>query len=72
MKKIQFVILSCNEETDRKIASEILSINKRFSLFRKEVHLDPSNGYYTTRERFWRKLKRQYGSDLCYVGEIDL
>lgn len=72
MKKIQFVILSCNEETDRKIASEILSIKKRYSSFRKEVHYDPSNGYYITRERFWRKLKRQYGSDLCYVGEIDL
>lgn len=72
MKKIQFVILSCNEEKDRKIASEILSINKKFSSFRKEVHRDLSNGYYTCRERFWRKLKRQYGSDLCYVGEIDL
>ena len=72
MKKIQFVILSCNEETDKKIASEILSIKKRYSSFRKEVHFDQSNGYYITRERFWRKLKRQYGSDLCYVGEIDL
>lgn len=70
MKKIQFVILSCNEETDKKIASEILSINKKYSLFLKEVHFDPSNGYYITRERFWRRLKRQYGSDLCYVGEL--
>lgn len=72
MKKIQFVILSCNEETDRKIASEILSINKKYSSFQNEVHLDPCNGYYITHERFWRRLKRQYGSDLCYVGEINL
>lgn len=72
MKKIQFVILSCNEETNKKIASEILSIKKRYSSFSKEVHYDQSNGYYITRELFWRKLKKQYGSDLCYVGEIDL
>lgn len=72
MKKIQFVILSCNEETDRKNASEILSINKKYSSFQKEVQLDPCNGYYITNERFWRRLKRQYGSNLCCVGEINL
>ena len=71
MKYIQFVILSGSEETNKKIASEILSIKKIYSLFRKEVHYDSCTGYYITRERFWRRLKKQYGTDLCYVGELD-
>lgn len=71
MKKIQFEILSCNKERDKEIATEILSIKKRYSSFRKEVHFDRCNGHYITSERFWKRLKKQYGSDLCYVGEID-
>lgn len=71
MKKIQFVIMSCNKDIDIKIATKILSINKKNSSYEKEVHYQRCNGYYITSERFWKVLKRQYGTDLCYVGELD-
>lgn len=70
MKKIQFVIMSCNKDIDIKIATKILSINKKNSSYEKEVHYKKCNGYYITSERFWKILKKRYGSDLCYVGEL--
>ena len=71
MKKIQFYVDSGNKRRNRKIMLEILSIKKKNSSFEKEVHLYECNGYLNTSERFWKRLKKQYGSDLCFVGEID-
>lgn len=72
MKKIQFYVDSGDKRRNRKIMLEILSIKKKNSSFEKEVHLYECNGYLHTSERFWKRLKKQYGSDLCFVGEIDL
>ena len=72
MKKIQFYVDSGDKRRNRRIMIELLSIKKKNSSFEKEVHLYEYNGYLHTSERFWKKLKKQYGSVLCFVGKVDL
>ena len=72
MKKIQFYVDSGVKRSNRKIMLEIQSIKKKNSSFEKEVHLYECNGSLHTSERFWKRWKKQYGSYLCFVGEIEL